>query len=77
MQLHGEADYESQMEMHTLNANKDTSLARDFKNPSEPTKPNGLLDHGKDRKRASKRKWTASDYNAQDRKYESHKSVNM
>ena len=59
--------------MHT-----DISLAREFqKNISEPTQAHGLLDHGKDRKRANKEKWTERKYHFQDIKYVSHTSVTM
>ena len=36
-----------------------------------------MLDHGKDRKLDSKRKWKERDYHVQDRKYVQQKSVKM
>ena len=42
-----------------------------------PKRAHGLLDNGKDRKRASKRKWNDRDYHIQDRKYVSHIWVKM
>ena len=63
MQLPGEEAYELQMAMHTSTENTDISLAREFqKHLSDPTQVHGLLDHGKDRKRSSKRKWANCEY---------------
>ena len=44
---------------------------------SDPTRAHGLLDHGKERKHASKWEWTEREYHAQDRKYLPHISVKM
>ena len=69
VRLRGAADYDSQ----TSTANTDISLEREFqKHISDPTQAHGLLDHGKDRKRASKKKWTEREYHLQDRKYVPH-----
>ena len=61
------------MEMHTSTANTDINLAREFqRNISDPTWAHGLLDHVKDIKRSSKRKWTVCEYYLQDIKYVPH-----
>ena len=78
LQLPGAAAYDSYMSMHTSTENTDTSLAREFqKHLSDPTRAHSLLDHGKDRKISSKRKWNEHEYHFQDRKYLSHTSVKI
>ena len=78
MQLPGVADYDSHMEMHTSTVNIVISLAREYqKYISEPTWAHDLLDHGKDRKIASKHKCTKREYHTQDIKYVPHTSVKM
>ena len=66
VQLPGAETYESQMVIHTSTSRTDTSLARELqKHLSNPTRSHDLLDHGKDRKRASKRKWNDREYHVQ------------
>ena len=66
------------MEMHASATNTYISLARGFQKHSPgKTRANGLLDHSKDIKRSSKRKWTNREYHLQYRKYVSQTSVQM
>ena len=59
VQLTNTAAYDSHMVIHTSTANTDICLERKFqKHISDPTWAHGLLDHGKDRKLASKWKWS-------------------
>ena len=76
VQLPATSAYYSQVKMHTSTTNPDISLARGFqKHISNPTWAHGLLYHGKDRKYASKQKWTDRDYHFKYRKYVPHTSV--
>ena len=78
MQLPGTATHDSHMVMHTTMSNTYISLVRVFqKYISEPTRAHLLIDNIKDRKQASKRKWTEHDYYIQDRKYVQQKYVKM
>ena len=78
LQLPGAADYYSQMASHNSTANPYIRLAREFqKQLSDRTQEHGLLDHGKDRRRASKQKWTERKYHVQDRKYVSNTLVKI
>ena len=66
------------MVMNTSTSNTDISVSREFqKYISDPTRAYGLIDNGKDRKRASKHKWTDHEYHVQYRKYVQHKSVKI
>ena len=66
------------MEIHTSTVNTDISLSREFQRYiSDPTRANGLLDHGKDPKCDSKRKWTEPEYHVQYSKYVPHTSVKI
>ena len=57
LKLPGVATNNSQVVMHTSMSNTDISIARLFqKYLSHPTRAHDLIDDGKDRKRASKRK---------------------
>ena len=54
------------MSIHTSTANTGISLAREFqKHISDPKQAHGLFDHCKDRKCASKWKWTDHEYRLQ------------
>ena len=70
---------EGEVEILSCNmSNTDICLSRGFqKHISDPTRAHGLLDHGKDRKCADKRKWTDREYHVQYRKYVPHTSVKM
>ena len=67
---------DSQMVIHNSRSNTDISLATEFqKNISDPKCAHSLIDHRKDRKRASKLKCTERAYYVLDRKYVYHKSL--
>ena len=78
VQLHYADTNKSHMVIHDAMINKDISLERVFqKHLSDPTHAHGLIDHVKDRKRASKRKWTEREYHVQENKYVQYKSVKI
>ena len=60
------ADYDSHMEMHSSTVKIDISISKGFQNHlSHPTRKNGAMDQGKDRKQAITQKWTKRDYHVQ------------
>ena len=72
------AAYDSHMEMDTSILNTDISIAREVqKYISDPTRTHGEMDHGKDRKLASKRKWTDPEYHIKDSKDVPQKSAKI
>ena len=76
VQLTGAVANDSQMAIHIAMNNADNILARVFqKHLSYPTRAHALIGHGKDRKRASKRKWMECEYHVQDKKYVQNKPV--
>ena len=68
VQLTDAAINKSQIVIHTTTINTYISISRVFKNISDPTHAHGLIDHGKDRKRASKHKQTDREYHFKDKK---------
>ena len=78
VQLPNGATNNSQMVMHASTENVDISLAKQSqKHISDPSLAHILIDHGKDIKRSSERKWTEREYYVQDRKYVHQKSVKI
>ena len=69
VQLPGADTNDSHMVIHTKMSKTDIGLATVFqKNPSDPTRSHGLIDHVINRKRASKRKWLEHEYCVQGKK---------
>ena len=78
VQLPGATTNNSQMLMYTSMSNTDISISREFKKHlSDPTCAHGLIDHGKDRKRDSKRKFMDWEYHVQNSKDVQQKQVKM
>ena len=64
--------------MHSCTQKKDVSLAKEFqKNLSNYDREHVVIDQGKDRKIASKRKWTDREYHVQDNGDAAQKDVKM
>ena len=64
--------------MHSCTQKNDVSLAKQLqKNMSKEYRKHVVIDQGKYRKRASKRKWTDREYNVQDNDDIAHKDVKI
>ena len=61
-----------------MNTKNDVSLAKEFqKHLSNDDRKHGVINQGKDRKRASKTEWTDREYHVQDNADVAHKYMNM
>ena len=70
--------FDSKIIMHYCTHKKYVSLAKEFqKHLSKEHKKHGVIDKGKYRKRASKRKWTDREYHFQDNAEVAHKDVKI
>ena len=64
--------------MHSCTQNNYVSLAKEFqKHLSNDDRKHGFIDHGKERKRASKIKWTDREYHVQDNDDVAYNNVKM
>ena len=78
VQLPGSKTIGKQILIHSCTQKNDVSLAEEFqKHLSKENYNHGVIDQGKYRKIASKRKWTYREYNVQDNDDVSHKEVKM
>ena len=64
--------------MHSYAPKNDASLDKELqKHLSKDYLKHGFIDHGKERKRSSKIKWTDREYHVQNNAYVAHKDVKM
>ena len=74
----GSKTFDSHILMHSCTHKNDVSLTKQFqKHLYKEIRKYGLIDQGKYRKRASKRKWTYRAYHVQDNAYFAHKDVKI
>ena len=68
VQLTGSKTFDSQIIMHSFTQNNDVSLAKQIQNNfSLEHRKHGVIDQGKNTKRARKIKWTDREYHVQDK----------
>ena len=78
VQLPGSETFDSQILMHSCTQKNDVILAKEFqKCISKEHHKHGVIDQGKYRKIASKRKWTDREYHVQDNSDVAHKDVKI
>ena len=78
VQLPGSKRSEKNIIIHYCSQNNDVSLDKEFqKHLSNDDHKHRVIDQGKDRQIASKRKWTGVEYHVQDNADVSHKYVKM
>ena len=70
VQLPGSKRFDKQILINYCKQKKDVSLAKELQQHlSNDDRKHGVIDQGKDRKRASERKWTYREYHVQDNDY--------
>ena len=78
VQLPVSRTFYSHIIMNSCKPKNDASLDKEFqKHLSKDDRKYGVIDKGKYKKRASKRKWTDREYHVQDNTDVSHKDVKM
>ena len=76
VQLPGSKQFDAQIPVHTSTLNTDVGLSLGFKRHlSNESRKHGFIDHGKHKKRSSKKKWKNREYYVQHNKDGEHQEV--